>query len=67
MNRLDQFIELIEDCRVDYDKFFNKHNRTAGVRLRKKMQDARNLAKQIRDEVQQINSINEDLTKSINR
>lgn len=65
MDRLDQFNELIESCRADYDKFFNKHNKTAGVRLRKKMQDARNMAKLIRDEVQKINMINQDLTDSI--
>jgi hypothetical protein len=65
MDRLDEFVDLIEDCRVDYDKFFNKHNKTAGVRLRKKMQDARALAKVIRDEVQRINTINQDFTESI--
>jgi len=66
MDKLDQFIELIESCRTDYDKFFNKHNKTAGIRLRKKMQDARSLAKTIRDEVQKLNQINEDFTNSIN-
>lgn len=65
MDRLDEFVDLIESCRADYDKFFNKHNKTAGVRLRKKMQDARNLAKVIRDEVQRINAINQDFTDSI--
>lgn len=65
MDRLDQFIELIESCRADYEKFFNRHNKTAGVRLRKKMQDARALAKTIRDEVQELNQINDDMTNAI--
>jgi hypothetical protein len=67
MDRLDQFVELIESCRSDYDKFFNKHNKTAGVRLRKKMQEARAMAKVIRDEVQKLNQINQDLADSIKR
>jgi hypothetical protein len=36
----------------DFDKFFVKSNKTAGVRIRKIMQVVRRLAEEVRDDVQ---------------
>ncbi|HEY0654889.1 MAG TPA: histone H1, partial [Chryseosolibacter sp.] len=38
----------------DADKFYNKGNSAAGTRVRKGMQDLKNLAQAIRSEVQDI-------------
>jgi len=39
---------LISQFEIDYNKFNEKHNKTAGTRARKTLQDIRNLAKDIR-------------------
>jgi hypothetical protein len=46
---LKKFIASIED---DADKFYTKGNSAAGTRLRKAMQDLKNMAQEIRTEVQ---------------
>jgi hypothetical protein len=51
-NRLEQLIALLEETRVDHDKFFNGGNNAAGTRVRKAMQEVKVLAQEIRVEVQ---------------
>lgn len=38
----------------DFSKFYDKENQAAGTRVRKGMQDLKNLAQEIRIEVQDI-------------
>jgi len=38
----------------DFEKFYDKENQAAGTRVRKGMQDLKNLAQEIRVEVQSI-------------
>ncbi len=38
----------------DFEKFYDKENQAAGTRVRKGMQDLKNLAQEIRIEVQDI-------------
>ncbi len=38
----------------DFEKFYDKDNQAAGTRVRKGMQDLKNLAQEIRVEVQEI-------------
>ncbi len=38
----------------DFEKFYDKENQAAGTRVRKGMQDMKNLAQEIRIEVQDI-------------
>jgi hypothetical protein len=45
--------ELIASLEADADKFYNKGNSAAGTRVRKGMQDLKNLAQSIRLEVQE--------------
>ena len=48
---LEQLIALLEDARVDYQKFYGKGNKAAATRLRKSLQDVAKLCKTAREEV----------------
>ena len=48
-NELKSFVEGLED---DFSKFFEKDNKAAGTRVRKAMQDLKNMAQNIRVDVQ---------------
>lgn len=52
-DRYGELIKLVQSFEQDFTKFYDKENREAGVRLRKHMQELRDYAKKIRDEVQQ--------------
>lgn len=54
MERYEQLVRLLESCREDFERFYRKQNRRAGIRLRKRMQELRRLAKEIRDEIQSL-------------
>lgn len=53
MKKFEELKTLIASLEEDMDKFYNKQNGTAGTRLRKAMQDLKNLAQEIRTEVQE--------------
>jgi Histone H1-like protein Hc1 len=57
MAKFDEIKNLVMGLEGDFDKFYNKGNQAAGTRVRKGMQDLKNLAQAIRAEVQ--NSKNE--------
>lgn len=50
--KYEQLKELIGSLEADAEKFYNKSNSAAGTRLRKGLQDLKNLAQEIRLEVQ---------------
>ncbi|MFK7900433.1 MAG: histone H1 [Cyclobacteriaceae bacterium] len=52
MNRFDEVRDLILSLEGDFDKFYDKSNNAAGTRVRKGMQELKNLAQDIRKEVQ---------------
>ena len=52
MDRVNQLKELIASFEKDFEKFYVKENKTAGVRVRKHMQTLRQVAQDIRNEVQ---------------
>ena len=54
MNRFEQVKKLILDLEGDFDKFYDKKNQAAGTRIRKGMQELKNLGQEIRIEVQDI-------------
>ena len=54
MNRFDEIRDLIMSAQDDFDKFYNKNNQAAGTRVRKTMQQLKELAQDIRKEVQDI-------------
>lgn len=54
MNRFEQIKDLLMSLEGDFQKFYDKGNSAAGTRVRKGMQDVKNLAQEIRIEVQDI-------------
>lgn len=54
MNRFAQLKELVLSLEADFVKFYDKDNQAAGTRVRKGMQDLKNLSQEIRVEVQDV-------------
>jgi hypothetical protein len=54
MARFDDVKNLVMSLEGDFDKFYNKGNQAAGTRVRKGMQELKNLAQEIRSEVQNM-------------
>ena len=52
MKRFEEIRDLIMSLEGDFDKFYDKGNSAAGTRVRKGMQELKNLAQEIRVEVQ---------------
>jgi hypothetical protein len=50
--RFAQLKALVDSLEADFTKFYEKGNNAAGTRVRKGMQDLKNLAQEIRVEVQ---------------
>ena len=54
MNKFGALQELVSSLESDFDKFYDKGNSAAGTRVRKGMQELKNMAQDIRKEVQDI-------------
>lgn len=54
MKRFEQLKSMVESLEADFEKFYDKENNAAGTRVRKGMQEMKNLAQEIRLEVQDI-------------
>ena len=54
MKKFEELKALIDSLEGDADKFYNKANSSAGTRVRKGMQDLKNIAQAIRAEVQDL-------------
>jgi len=54
MKKFEELKALIASIEADADKFYNKANSAAGTRVRKGMQDLKNIAQAIRSEVQEL-------------
>jgi hypothetical protein len=54
MKTYNQILEVVKSAHEDVEKFYTKGNVQAGKRVRKYMQDLRILAKQMRDEIQDL-------------
>ena len=46
--------DIVSEAEGDFDKFYNKGNSAAGTRVRKAMQELKNLAQDVRKEVTDI-------------
>ncbi|ARS34831.1 hypothetical protein [Pontibacter actiniarum] len=53
-NNFNKLKDLVMSLEGDFDKFYDKGNAAAGTRVRKGMQDLKNMAQDIRKEVQDI-------------
>ena len=58
MKKFEELKSLIASIENDADKFYNKGNSAAGTRVRKGMQDLKNIAQAIRAEVQSLKNQN---------
>ena len=54
MDRYQELLDLVATFKVDFDKFYIKQNKSAGVRLRKHMASLKRKAQEIRNEVQEV-------------
>ncbi len=54
MKRFDELRDLVMSLEADFQKFYDKENQAAGTRVRKGMQELKNLSQTIRVEVQEI-------------
>lgn len=54
MNRFKEIHDLVMSLEGDFEKFYDKKNQAAGTRVRKGMQDLKNLAQDIRLKVQEM-------------
>jgi hypothetical protein len=52
MEKFEELVALLEQTRAEADKFFNKGNASAGTRVRVAMQKVKQLAQELRIEVQ---------------
>tara|TARA_R110001592_G_scaffold222901_1_gene478237 strand:+ start:17804 stop:17980 length:177 start_codon:yes stop_codon:yes gene_type:complete len=48
----EQLQDIVNSTQADIDKFYEGGNKAAGTRVRKAMQDVKNLAQDLRKEVQ---------------
>jgi hypothetical protein len=53
MKQFDNLLKHVQDLKEDFEKFYIKNNKTAGTRIRKGMQDLKEMAQKIRIEVQE--------------
>jgi len=51
METLGKIKELVENLSVDAAKFFEKENKSAGIRARKEAQQLKNLCQELRKEI----------------
>lgn len=55
MEKFNELNALLDSLKEDATKFFEKNNKSAGVRLRKGLQDIKALAQAVRVEVSEVN------------
>lgn len=51
MSHYNKLKEMVEGMEADFQKFYEKGNKAAGTRVRKGMQDLKNMAQDIRKDV----------------
>jgi hypothetical protein len=54
MNNFGKLRDLVMSLEADFEKFYDKNNSAAGTRVRKGMQELKNMAQEIRSEVQNM-------------
>ena len=58
MNHYEKLINLVNELGEDYSKFYDKGNNAAGTRVRKGMQGLKDLAQEIRADIQTTKNSN---------
>ncbi len=60
MNRFQELVALVQSFEKDFQKFYEKGNKSAGTRVRKAMNELKRKAQEIRKEVQEIKAQPDD-------
>jgi len=58
--KFEQFLSEVEALKDDVVKFYEKENKAAGARLRKGLQNIKNLAKELRAEISELKKKSQD-------
>ena len=65
MNQFSKVRDLVMSLEGDFEKFYDKQNSAAGTRVRKGMQELKNIAQELRKEVQDMkNAAGGEATKA---
>lgn len=56
MNRFQELVDMVQSFQKDFEKFYVKGNKSAGVRVRKHMAALKRKAQEVRNEVQEVKS-----------
>ncbi|WP_234571929.1 histone H1 [Rhodohalobacter sp. 614A] len=59
MSRKEELNQLISELEPDIDKFYEKGNKAAGTRARKKLQEIKKLSQEVRLEIQDMKNSGE--------
>ncbi len=62
MSRYQELQDLLASFEKDFEKFYDKKNKSAGTRLRKAMNEIKRKAQDIRKEVQEMKTAEEPAT-----
>ena len=54
MGKYEELHELVSSFEADFRKFYEKQNKAAGTRVRKRMGELKKYAQQVRTEVQEM-------------
>ena len=54
LKEYDELMGLVEETQADAEKFFIKDNKAAGTRVRKKMQEVKNAAQNVRLKISEL-------------
>ncbi len=54
MSRFQELKDMVDSFEKDFEKFYDKQNKSAGTRVRKAMNDIKKYAQEIRKEVQEM-------------
>ncbi len=59
MTRYQDLLSLVQSFESDFEKFFEKGNKSAGTRVRKHMNELKKFAQDVRNEVQNLKKTEE--------
>ena len=54
MNKFQELVDLVQSFQKDFEKFYEKQNKSAGTRVRKHMAALKRKAQEIRNDIQTI-------------
>ena len=54
VGRYNELVQLVQNMKADFEKFYNDGNKAAGTRVRNAMQELKALAQTVRNEVTEI-------------